>query len=299
MLFITFLCFRWRRRHRKKHRPVPILPRVGNSDEDITTAAVPPYEYSPPMRTNEHLPVRILASQPRPAPSPPRVLPGSKQAVIVAPPRSSSDFGSEVSSPTSADTWQLERDEMSRAGSASTYPEDEMSPPPLGHSPVTNNSHERSLRQTVPSSMPSPLSLRQLIGRELDNILSSPDNYSPDTPAYTPTSTSTQDYAGRFRVANDTEQSSTSAGAVGSTSKHAYALTGGSNSQKGEHTRRFPELGPTDSRGGAERQRVPISRHEMEYLADLVAARITRDSNQRTGQIRSEMGRHGPPPSYI
>jgi hypothetical protein len=96
-------------------------------------------------------------------------------------------------------------------------------------------------------------------------------------------------------VVNDTEQSSTSAEGVASASERAFE----SNNQKEERARRSPESGSADSRDGAQRQQVPISRDEMEYLADLVAARITRDSDQRTGQIRLELGRHSPPPSYV
>jgi len=289
VLLAAFLCFRWRKRHQKKHRPVPVLPRILSGGDDITTAAMPPYEYSPPMRTNEHLPMR-------PIPSPPRVLPSSKQAMAIAmaPLRSSIDFGSEASSAISAGTWQLERGETSWASSASADPEDE-EPPPLGHSPATSNSHERYLRPTAPLSMPPPLSLQQLIGRELYSILSSPDRCSLDTPLYTPTSISTRDHPNRFRVANDTEHFSNSGGGVASTSKHPYALTEESGGQKGERARRSLD---TNATGGGQRQRVPISRHEMEYLADLVAARITRDNNQRTEQTRSNT-RHGPPPSYV
>jgi hypothetical protein len=212
----------------------------------------------------------------------------------MAPLRSSIDFESEASSAISAGTWQSEPGETSWADSTSADPEDE-EPSPLGHSPATSNSHERYLRPTAPPSMPPPLSLQQLIGRELYNILSSPERGSPDTPLYTPTPISTRDHPGRLQVVNDTERFSSSGGGVASTSKHPYALTEELGSQKEERARGSPDSSVT---GGGQRQRVRISTHQMEYLADLVAARITRDNNQRTEQSRSNT-RHGPPPSYV
>ena len=292
-LLATFLYFRWRKRHLQKHAPVPVLPRIRSSGDDLTNRAMSLLEFSSPMESSEGNSSMMFAPRPGPRLSPPRVLPSSKQALATHLQRHPS-VGSEASSYPSEDTCQSSHGETSQHDTVSGYPEDEM-PPVQGHSPATASPHEWYPWPTVPPLLRSPLSLQQLIGIELDNLLSSPDAQSPDNPLYTSISTSTRDHAGRFRVANETEHPANFGGGVASTSKRPQGPTEETDSQRRGHAR-LPELSSMEGRGGVPRRRVPISRYELECLADLVAARITREANQRT---EPETSRAGPPPSYV
>lgn len=284
-MFVAFLCFRWRQRHQKKHRPAAILPR--SSGNDLMTEASPqPYQVPPPMQPSAFYPSVPI--------SPARVLPTSKEARFIAPPRrSSSSIESNGTPPSSlgAGTWDTSQRATSRRDSHSIYPEDEQ--------PVASTSHAGQNLQPTAAALRPPLSLQELIGRELDNILSSPDTYSPDSPLYTPSSLHGRDPRLGIRIANATEASSSSGGALTSSSSKRPLETSSSHSH-GRRTDQQRAGTPPDGSSA----RVAISRGEMEYLADLVAARITAGAHDsRTEQNRSDVDRnqhgHGPPPSYV
>ena len=278
-IFLAFLCFRWRQRHQRKHQPMAILPGVGSSGNDLAAAVIPVvHDNAPSMRSSSY---HATVTQPMPPPA--RVLPSSKQAQAFGPQRSYSSFRSDSTPPSlSAETWHS-NGETSHQDSQSAYPEDE-------EVPVASTSYAGQGVPLAPTrSMRSPLSLQQLIGRELDNILSSPEAYSPDSPPYTPSS-----LYGRsgFRIANATEASSSAGGAFASSSSKRPIETSSNHS----HSRRAgaPDASAGSAEGG--RPRVAISRNEMEYLADLVAARITGSNiDPRTEQTGSSCC----PPSYV
>jgi hypothetical protein len=293
LLCLAFLILRWHRRHKKKHEPKPILPR--SASDESTGNMTQNQILAPPAVTVQTLDLQTEMTDASPitprsmdplTPSSRRI-PNSKQRSLFPYASRLSDDGSDSESipPSVVDTGTAPLSDSIVLDASDVS---------QGHDVEPNGGLHPPREGPVQSA--SPVSLQHLINRELENLLTDPDTQSywnslnsPSSPSYDPSSYGFGAQSGPT---------------LASTSKVPYGLPATRQNTSSHYTTDRTSLAPPSPSSSGSHQ-IRLSRQDMDVLADLVAARITR--GQRQGQSRPQLQTHqeqqleggpGPPPSY-
>ncbi|PVG02675.1 hypothetical protein CPB86DRAFT_533708 [Serendipita vermifera] len=292
LLFLAFLIFRWHRRHKKKHDPHPILPRSASDESTGNIMTRNPGPPVPPPVTIQTLDLQTEMTDASPitprsmdplTPSSRRI-PNSKQRSLFPYASRLSDDGTESIPPSVVDTGTAPLSESIILDASDVSQEHEVDANDGLHPPGG------------PAQPASPVSLQHLINRELEHLLTDPDTQSywnsltsPPSPSYDLSSYGLGAQSGPT---------------LASTSKVPYGPPPVRQNTSSHYTTDRTSLAPPSPSSTGSHQ-LRLSRQDMDVLADLVAARITR--GQRPGHLQPRLQPHqeqqpeggpGPPPSY-